>query len=161
MTTFESGVRTFTTPSELVAATGQILGPGQWHPVEQGRVDLFADATDDHQWIHVDAERAVSGPFGGTVAHGYLTLSLLPALVRDVYRVEGLRMGVNYGLNRVRFPAPLRTSSRIRATVRIDEVTEVADGVQLVNTVTVESDSGGKPVCVAETVSRLYFAREA
>ncbi|MEV0729675.1 MULTISPECIES: MaoC family dehydratase [Polymorphospora] len=153
-------MRTFGSPAELAAAVGDILGPGRWHPVGQDRVDLFADATDDHQWIHVDPRRAAAGPFRGTVAHGYLTLSLLPALVRDVYRVDGVRMGVNYGLNRVRFPAPLRTGGRIRASVRIDAVTEAAGGLQVVKTVTVDSDGGGRPVCVAETVSRLYLAGE-
>jgi acyl dehydratase len=151
-------MKIFTSYTELAAAVGQEFGPGDWHEVDQKRVDLFADATGDHQWIHVDPERAAAGPFGGTVAHGYLTLAMLPVLVRSVYRIEGLRMAVNYGLNRVRFPAPLPTGSRVRATVRIAEVTEVTGGgVQLVNTVTVESSGGGKPVCVAETVTRLYL----
>ncbi|BCJ68200.1 MaoC family dehydratase [Polymorphospora rubra] len=154
-------MRTFGSADELAAAVGATLGPGRWHPVAQDRVDLFADATDDHQWIHVDPERAAAGPFGGTVAHGYLTLSLLPALVRDVYRVDGLRMGINYGLNRVRFPAPLRTGGRIRASLHIDSITAVPGGIQVVKTVTVETDGGDRPVCVAETVSRLHFAEES
>ncbi len=150
-------MRTFASIDELSAAAGEILGPGPWYPVDQRRVDLFADATDDHQWIHLDPERAAAGPFGGTIAHGYLTLSLLPALVSRLYRVEGVRMGVNYGLNRVRFPAPLRVGCSVRATVTLNEVRPVGDGaVQLAATVTVDSDAGGKPVCVAETVSRLY-----
>lgn len=149
-------MRTFASLDELAAAVGETIGPGDWQRVDQSRVDLFADATDDHQWIHVDPQRAAAGPFGGTVAHGYLTLSLLPALAGRLYRVHGVRMGVNYGLNRVRFPAPVRVGSAIRASATIAEVSPVDGGVQLVAAVTVESDAGGKPVCVAETVSRLY-----
>ncbi|MDG4810542.1 MaoC family dehydratase [Micromonospora sp. WMMD1120] len=153
-------MRVFTSFAELAAATGESIGPGPWQRIEQSRVDLFADATDDHQWIHLDPARAAAGPFGGTIAHGYLTLSLLPALAGRLYRVEGVAMGVNYGLNRVRFPAPVRVGAAVRATVTIAEVSPVDGGVQLVAAVTVESDSGGKPVCVAETVSRLYRAVE-
>ncbi|MGC4807582.1 MaoC family dehydratase [Micromonospora sp. DT233] len=149
-------MRVFADIEELAAAVGQTFGPGPWLRVDQGRVDLFADATDDHQWIHLDAERAAAGPFGGTIAHGYLTLSLLPALVGGLYRVDGVRMGVNYGLNRVRFPAPLRVGGAVRATATIAEVAPVDGGVQLVTAVVVQSDAGGKPVCVAESVSRLY-----
>ncbi|RKN39628.1 MaoC family dehydratase [Micromonospora endolithica] len=149
-------MRTFASIDDLAAAVGQTVGPGPWLRIDQARVDLFADATDDHQWIHVDPERAAAGPFGGTVAHGYLTLSLLPELVGRLYRVQGVGMGVNYGLNRVRFPAPVRVGSAVRATATIGAVTPVDGGVQVVTTVTVDSDSGGKPVCVAETVSRLY-----
>ncbi|WP_329110378.1 MaoC family dehydratase [Micromonospora sp. NBC_01699] len=153
-------MRTFASPAELLGAVGEPLGPGRWHRVDQDRVDLFADATDDHQWIHVDPERACAGPFGGTVAHGYLTLSLLPALVTGLYRVDGVRMGVNYGLNRVRFPAPLRVGTSIRATALIVAVEPVPDGLQVVTSVTVDSAGGGKPVCVAETVSRLYLKED-
>ncbi|MFG1914698.1 MaoC family dehydratase [Micromonospora sp. NPDC048898] len=151
-------MRVFTSFDELAAAVGETLGPGPWERIEQSRVDLFADATDDHQWIHVDPVRAASGPYGGTIAHGYLTLSLLPALAGRLYRVQGVAMGVNYGLNRVRFPAPVSVGTAVRATATLAEVSPVAGGVQVVATVTVESDSGGKPVCVAETVSRLYLA---
>ncbi|MFG1760203.1 MaoC family dehydratase [Micromonospora echinofusca] len=149
-------MRTFDSLDELTAAVGQTLGPGPWQRIDQRRVDLFADATDDHQWIHLDPQRAATGPYGGTIAHGYLTLSLLPALVGRLYRVRGVRMGVNYGLNRVRFPAPVRVGTAVRAVASIAEVSPVAGGVQLVTAVTVECDAGGKPVCVAETVSRLY-----
>ncbi|MER7441391.1 MaoC family dehydratase [Micromonospora avicenniae] len=149
-------MRTFDSIDDLAAAVGETLGPGPWQPIDQKRVDLFADATDDHQWIHVDPERAATGPFGGTVAHGYLTLSLLPALAGALYRVRGVGMGINYGLNRVRFPAPLRVGSSVRASATIADVSVVDGGVQMVNAVTVETDAGGKPVCVAETVSRLY-----
>ncbi|MEV4622140.1 MaoC family dehydratase [Asanoa sp. NPDC049573] len=148
--------REFASVEELTAAVGETLGPGEWHPIDQARVNLFADATDDHQWIHVDPERAAAGPFGGPVAHGFLTLSLLPALVGALYTVKGTRMGVNYGLNKVRFPAPVRVGTSIRVRAEIASVDPVAGGVQLVARVTVESDAGEKPVCVAETVSRLY-----
>ncbi|MCG5470248.1 MaoC family dehydratase [Micromonospora sp. LAH09] len=153
-------MRVFSSLEELATAVGETIGPGPWQRIEQSRVDLFADATDDHQWIHLDPERAAAGPFGGTIAHGYLTLSLLPALAGRLYRVEGVAMGVNYGLNRVRFPAPVRVGASVRATVVVAEVSPVSGGVQMVATVTVESDSGGKPVCVAETVSRLYPAAD-
>ncbi|SCL13748.1 Acyl dehydratase [Micromonospora nigra] len=149
-------MRTFASVHELAAAVGESIGPGPWYPVDQRRVDLFAEATDDHQWIHTDPARAATGPYGGTIAHGYLTLSLLPALVGRLYRVDGVEMGVNYGLNRVRFPAPVRVGGAVRATATIGAVTPVEGGVQVVTTVTVDSDAGGKPVCVAETVSRLH-----
>ncbi|MER5933163.1 MaoC family dehydratase [Streptomyces sp. NPDC002054] len=149
--------RIFTSAEELHAGTGALLGPSDWLEVDQKRIDLFADATGDHQWIHVDPERAASGPFGSTIAHGYLTLSLLPSLVPQIMRVEGMRMGINYGTNKVRFPSPVPVGSRLRATAVITEVTEAGGGVQVAATVTVEREDGDKPVCVAETVSRYYF----
>ncbi|MET8281580.1 MaoC family dehydratase [Micromonospora sp. NPDC005174] len=151
-------MRVFTSVDELAAAVGETLGPGPWQRIDQDRVNLFADATDDHQWIHVDPERAAAGPFGAPIAHGFLTLSLVPALAGQLYRVEGIAMGVNYGLNRVRFPAPLRVGAAVRASAVIAEVSPVSGGVQMVTAVTVHSDGGDKPVCVAETVSRLYRA---
>ncbi|MGK5675668.1 MaoC family dehydratase [Micromonospora sp. URMC 106] len=154
-------MRIFASLDELTAAVGETLGPGDWQRIDQSRVDLFADATDDHQWIHLDPERAAAGPYGGTIAHGFLTLSLLPALVGRLYRVRGVRMGVNYGLNRVRFPAPVPVGSAVRATATIAGVSPVDGGVQLVTGVTVECDAGAKPVCVAETVSRLYLGPAA
>jgi acyl dehydratase len=150
-------MKIFTSAQDLTEAVGQTFGPGPWHAIEQDRVNLFADATGDHQWIHLDAQRAAAGPFGGTIAHGYLTLSLLPALVPDLYLYENVQMGVNYGLNKVRFPAPVKVGSKVRVSATIKEVTPVPGGVQLVNEVIIESDAGGKPVCVAETVSRVYF----
>ncbi|WP_424215634.1 MaoC family dehydratase [Streptomyces sp. BI20] len=149
--------RVFTSAEELRAGIGDTLGPGEWLEVDQKRIDLFADATGDHQWIHVDPERAATGPFGSTIAHGYLTLALLPSLVPRIMRVEGMRMGVNYGVDKVRFPAPVPVGSRVRAVAEITEVTEVGGGVQVAATVTVEREGGEKPVCVARTLSRYYF----
>ncbi|GAA4926146.1 MaoC family dehydratase [Streptomyces coeruleoprunus] len=150
--------RTFTSADELRAAVGGQLGYSDWLEVDQKRIDLFAEATGDHQWIHVDPERAAAGPFGATIAHGYLTLSLLPVFVPQVLRVEGVRMGLNYGTNKVRFPAPVPVGSRLRATAVLTEVAEVGGGgVQVTATVTVEREGGDKPVCVAESVSRYYF----
>ena len=148
--------RTFASPAELVAAVGTLIGTGDWITVDQQRIDLFAEATGDHQWIHVDPERAAEGPFGGTIAHGFLTLSLIPVLVQDVYRTEGVRMGVNYGLNKVRFPSPVRSGSRVRASVTVLSADEVPGGHQITTQVTVEIEGGAKPACVAETVVRLY-----
>ncbi|MEU5272279.1 MaoC family dehydratase [Streptomyces hygroscopicus] len=148
--------RIFTSPDELLMAVDEELGPSDWLEIDQKRVDLFADATGDHQWIHVDAEKAAAGPFGTTIAHGYLTLSLLPSFTPQLLRVENVRMGINYGLNKVRFPSPVPVGSRLRATGRIVEVTEVKDGVQMTLAVTVEREGGDKPVCVAESVVRFY-----
>lgn len=147
----------FASVSDLRAAAGSDLGHGEWVEVGQKRIDRFAEATEDHQWIHVDPERAASGPFGTTVAHGYLTVSLIPALTAGIATVDGVRMGVNYGLNRVRFPAPLPVGSRVRARVELLSVEDVNGGVQLTSRVTVEREGGDKPVCVAETVTRLYL----
>jgi acyl dehydratase len=149
--------RTFASPDELRAAVGEELGTTGWLEIDQKRIDLFADATGDHQWIHVDPDRAARGPFGTTVAHGFLTLSLIPSFTAELLRVEGVKMGVNYGVNKVRFPAPVPVGSRLRASGQIAEVTEVAGGVQLVTRITIEREGGEKPVCVAETVSRFYL----
>ncbi|POX39011.1 dehydratase [Streptomyces sp. Ru73] len=149
--------RVFGSLDELRGAVGEELGPSDWLEVDQKRIDLFADATGDHQWIHVDQEKAKAGPFGTTIAHGYLTLSLLPALVPQLMRVDNVKMGINYGTNKVRFPSPVPVGSRVRATAKIAEVTEVAGGVQLTTVVTVEREGGDKPVCVAESVSRFYL----
>jgi acyl dehydratase len=149
-------MREFPSLAAFAEATGHHLGYGDWMEIDQHRVNLFADATGDHQWIHVDPERAAAGPFKQTIAHGYLTLSLVPALVADVYRVDGVRMAVNYGLNKVRFPAPLPVGSRVRAGVELIEVTGVDGGVQATARVTVEAAGVPKPCCVADTVARLY-----
>ncbi|HLU73495.1 MAG TPA: MaoC family dehydratase [Nonomuraea sp.] len=150
-------MRVFTSLNELVEARGEVLGTSDWLTVEQERIDGFADATGDHQWIHVDVERAKDGPFGGTIAHGFLTLSLLPVFFQEIYRVDGVRMAVNYGLNKVRFPAPARVGARLRATSRLVEVTPLDGAVQAVLSTTIEAEGSEKPVCVAESVVR-YFA---
>ncbi|ONI91251.1 dehydratase [Saccharothrix sp. ALI-22-I] len=148
-------MRVFANLDELAAAKGEHLGFGEWHEITQAEINLFADATGDHQWIHVDLEKAAAGPFGAPVAHGYLTLSLIPLLVRDIYKVEGLSMGVNYGLNKVRFPSPVVVGSRVRAGAELAEIADVAQGKQAVVKVTVEIDGNPKPACVAETVVLL------
>ena len=149
--------RIFTSVDELKAAAGEQLGYTDWLEIDQKRIDLFAEATGDHQWIHVDPEKAAAGPFGTTIAHGYLTLSLLPLFGPQLMAVEGVKMGVNYGTNKVRFPAPVPVGSRLRATARISTVEEVPGGVQAAVVYTVEREGGDKPVCVAESVSRFYF----
>ncbi|MGX1758913.1 MaoC family dehydratase [Streptomyces lydicus] len=149
--------RVFGSLDELRDAVGEELGTSDWLEIDQKRIDLFAEATGDHQWIHVDREKAAAGPFGTTIAHGYLTLSLLPAFVPQLMRVDNVKMGINYGTNKVRFPATVPVGSRLRATARIAEVTEVPGGVQLATVVTIEREGGDKPVCVAESVSRFYL----
>ena len=125
--------------------------------VDQSRVDTFADATDDHQWIHVDPEKAKDGPFGGPIAHGFLTLSLLPELISQVYRIDGTKMGVNYGLNKVRFTAPVPVGSKIRGVVDLAEVADVKGGaVQVTSRVTVEIEGSERPALVAEWITRQY-----
>ena len=147
----------FENAEQLRAAVGRKLGPSEWLQVDQKRIDLFADATNDHQWIHVDVERAKQGPFGAPIAHGYLTLSLVNHFLPQLLTVPTARMGVNYGCNKVRFPAPVRAGSRIRAQGEIQGVEAIADGVQVVVRVTLEIEGGGKPACVADTVSRFLF----
>ena len=135
---------------------GAEFGPSSWIEITQERIQAFADATGDHQWIHVDPERAASGPFGSTIAHGYLTLSMLAAFAFELISVEDASMGINYGLNKVRFPAPVPVGSRVRASFRVAEVAEVEGGVQVTMGATVERDGGEKPVCAAELVFRYY-----
>jgi acyl dehydratase len=149
-------MRTFGSLAELRDAAGETLGHSGWRVVDQAQVDAFAAATGDRQWIHVDPVRAADGPFGGTIAHGFLVLALLPSLASEVYRVEGVRLSVNYGLNRVRFPSPVPTGSSVRATVRLLTAEEVSDGLHVVSEVTVGREGQAKPCCVAEAVSRLY-----
>jgi acyl dehydratase len=148
-------MRVFANLDEFAAAKGEHLGYGDWHQVTQEQVNMFADATNDHQWIHVDTERAASGPFGGTIAHGYLTLSLIPSLTRDIYRVDGVSMGINYGTNKVRFPATVPVGSRIRAGAELIDAVDSKQGKQFVVRCTVEVDGVDKPACVAETVVLL------
>jgi acyl dehydratase len=142
---------------EIKALAGTDLGHSAWLEITQDRVNTFADATDDHQWIHVDAERAEDGPFGGTIAHGYLTLSLVIPMFNDLLHIQGMKMSVNYGLDKVRFPSPVRVGSRIRLAAKIADVTDVpGDGVQMACDFTVEIDGSDKPACVARPVYRHY-----
>ena len=135
---------------------GAEFGPSSWIEIPQETIDAFAAATGDRQWIHVEPERAAQGPFGSTIAHGYLTLSLLPAMSYEVLPHQDAGMGVNYGLNRVRFPAPVPVGSRVRGSFRVDSVEEAEWGRQAQLTATVEREGGEKPVCVAEVIFRYY-----
>jgi len=149
--------QTATGLDELRALAGADLGASDWFEVTQDRVNLFADATDDHQWIHIDPERAAQGPFGGTIAHGYLTLSLLIPLFNELLDVRGVKMSVNYGLEKVRFPAPVRVGGKIRLLGTVDSVEDVAgNGVQMALTFTIEIEGGTKPACVAKALYRHY-----
>ncbi|MGZ4438345.1 MAG: MaoC family dehydratase [Nocardioides sp.] len=148
-------MRVFTTLDELTAAVGEDLGTSDWLEVTQGRVDAFADATGDHQWIHVDTERAKAGPFGGTIAHGYLTLSLVPFLGSGVFSIDTPGAKLNYGANKVRFPHPVPVGARIRSHVTLAEVTDLSSGKQVVLRHTVEIEGVEKPGLVAETVVLL------
>jgi acyl dehydratase len=140
----------------LQKLVGEHLGYSEWHEVTQEQVNLFADATGDHQWIHVDVERAKAGPFGGPIAHGYLTLSLAPTLLTEIMIVDGVAMGINYGLNKLRFPSPVPVGSKVRAGATLANVEDVSGGVQVTLSTTFEIEGGTKPVCVAEIVFRYY-----
>lgn len=147
----------FSTPAELAASVGKHLGHSEWMEVSQDRIQLFADATDDHQWIHVDPARAKQGPFGAPIAHGYLTLSLVNRFLPEIVEVRGISMGVNYGADRIRFPAPVKVGSRIRGGAELIEVENTKDGgVQAKIRVTVEIEGGDRPACVVDTISRYY-----
>ena len=147
----------FASPSDLLGAVGRHLGHSDWVTVDQERIDLFAESTGDHQWIHVDPAAAASGPFGATIAHGYLTLALTNLFLPEIVRVEGISMGVNYGVNRVRFPKPVLVGSRLRASAVLTAADELPgeSGVQAVITITVEIEGEAKPACVVESVSRF------
>ena len=151
-------MRTITGLQELTQAEGETLGTSDWHEVDQAAIDAFADVTGDHQWIHVDVERAKDTPYGGTIAHGYYTLSLAPRFTGQVMRLEGFAFAINYGLNRVRFPAPLPVGSRVRMTARLAKVEEIQGGAQMTLELTFEREGGDKPVCVAESLARVYPA---
>lgn len=142
--------------ADLRKAVGTELGCSDWIEIRQEQVNQFAEATGDRQWIHVDPERAAAGPFGTTIAHGFFTLSLLPVMAAEVLTVDSVRMSVNYGLNKVRFPAPAPVGARVRGRVELVAVEEVPGGVQVVCRTTVEREGGDKPVCVAESVARMY-----
>jgi acyl dehydratase len=147
---------TISSIDELKKAVGSDLGYSEWITVDQERINRFAEATGDHQWIHVDPERAAAGPFKTTIGHGYLTLSLLPVISGQILSVEGVRMGVNYGVNKVRFPAPVPVDSRIRGHMVLVSVEDVPGGVQVTAQTTMEREGGDKPVCVVESVARYY-----
>ena len=142
--------------SDLPGRIGQVLGVSPWTVIDQARIDAFAQATGDLQWIHVDPQRAAAGPFGGTIAHGFLTLSLIPWMGENAFEVQDQRMGINYGLNKVRFPAPVPVGSRLRGHFRLLACEAIDGGWQLVVEVSIEREGGDKPVCVAESVSRRY-----
>jgi acyl dehydratase len=142
--------------SDLAALVGTDVGTSDWITLDQKRIDLFAEATGDHQWIHVDPVRAAAGPFGAPIAHGFLTLSLLPEMGASAFTIGDVRMGVNYGLNRVRFTAPVPVDSRVRGRFKLTAFEPIEGGAQLTVEVTMEREGGTKPVCVAESLSRRY-----
>ncbi|MEV6218213.1 MaoC family dehydratase [Nocardia sp. NPDC051833] len=146
-------MRTFDGIAELEAAVGSHVGYSEWHTVTQAQINAFADATGDHQWIHIDTEKAANGPFGTTIAHGYLTLSLVPLLVAQVYRVEGVRMAVNYGANKLRFPAPVPVDSKVRAGIELVSVVAGAAGHLVTTKIVIETEGGDKPACVVESLT--------
>ncbi len=148
-------MKTFNGLDELAAAEGTSLGPTEWLEITQDRVNLFADATDDHQWIHVDPEKAAQGPFGGTIAHGLLTLSLLPHFSHQLYTVGNIAMAINYGYNKVRFINPVKVGARLRARGEISKVDRLDGAVQAMTTITVEIDAADKPAAVAESIVRF------
>jgi acyl dehydratase len=152
----ELTMRTFETIAELQPLVGQDIATSEWITVTQERIQLFADATNDHQWIHLDAERAKAGPFKTTIAHGFLTLSLLPEMSASAFEVRGTRMGVNYGLNKVRFPAPVPSGSRLRGHFKLLAYDPLDGGAQLTVQVTMEREGSDKPVCIAESLARRY-----
>ncbi len=141
---------------ELKSRVGDELGVSEWREVTQADIDRFAEVTGDDQWIHVDPERAKDTPFGGTIAHGYFTLSLAPVFSYELFELTGVAMGINYGANKVRFPAPLPVGSRVRMRMTVQDVSDIPGGAQLTMLLTFERDGGDKPVCVAETLSRVY-----
>lgn len=150
-------MKTFGTIAELAACTGQEVAISDWTTITQQQVDMFADATHDHQWIHIDPEKAATGPFGGPIAHGFLTLSLIPSFFASAFKVTGSRMGVNYGLNKVRFTSPVPVGSRLRARMTLLAALAVDNsGTQMTWSVTVEREGAEKPACVAESLVRLY-----
>jgi acyl dehydratase len=149
-------LRRFETIAELEPLVGQEIGTSEWITVTQERIQLFADATEDHQWIHLDGERAAAGPFGTTIAHGFFTLSLLPQMSASAFEVRGTRMGVNYGLNKVRFPAPVPSGSRLRGRFKLIGYEPLEGGAQITMQVTMEREGFDKPVCIAESIGRRY-----
>jgi len=153
--TANAGPTVFQSPEELLDAVGESLGTTDWMLIDQARIDTFAEATGDHQWIHVDPARASSGPFGATIAHGYLTLSLTNKFMPEMMRAEGASMGINYGVNKVRFPRPVVVGSRVRGTATVLSCERIAGGVQVVVEVVVEIEGSDRPACVCQSVSRF------
>lgn len=154
-----AGMKTFHSYSEVLASIGQEVAVSDWITITQAQIQMFADATGDQQWIHTDPERAAKGPFGAPIAHGFLTLALLPQFFEDTLTIEGSKMGVNYGLNRVRFMAPVPVNSRLRARMTLQAAERIEpDGIQMTWLVTVERDGSDKPVCVAESLARSFGA---
>lgn len=149
-------MRKFVSLEELAACLGQDVGTSEWITITQQHIDEFAEATGDRQWIHVDPVRAAAGPFGSTIAHGFLTLSLLPQMADTAIELGGVRMGVNYGLNKVRFPAPVPVGSRLRGHFKLVSFEPIEGGAQITMEVTMEREGSAKPVCVAESLSRRY-----
>ncbi len=141
---------------DLKARVGDELGVSDWHEVTQDAIDQFADVTGDHQWIHVDPERAKDTPFGGTIAHGYYSVSLIPRFSYELFSLEGVAFGLNYGANKIRFPAPLPVGSKVRMRMTLQDVADIPGGAQITMLCTLEREGGDKPVCVAETLSRVY-----
>jgi len=147
---------TLTGLDEIKAHVGQELGVSDWHPITQENIDRFAEVTGDDQWIHVDPERAKDSPFGGTIAHGYYTLSLAPRFSYDMFKFEGFAFGLNYGLNRVRFPSPMPVGGKVRMRAKLAAVEDIPGGAQITLELTFEREGGEKPVCVAESLARVY-----
>jgi acyl dehydratase len=145
----------FSTPDELLAGVGRDLGASEWVTIDQDRIDRFAAATGDDQWIHVDPVAAADGPFGATIAHGYLTLAMTNQFLPEIMKVEGVSMGINYGTNKVRFPQPVTVGSRVRGSAVLAEAEEISGGVQAIVTITVEIEGERKPACVVDSVSRF------
>jgi acyl dehydratase len=149
-------MNTYENIDDLQPLVGEVIGTSEWIAIDQQRIQQFADATGDQQWIHVDVERAGSGPFGATIAHGFLTLSLLPMFTHSAYRVVKSSSGVNYGLDKVRFPAPVPVGSRLRASFRLMAYAAIEGGAQVKVEMTVEREGGSKPVCIAESIVRRF-----
>ena len=150
-------MKIFRSPSELIEEVGRHLGYSNWILVDQERIDLFAEATGDKQWIHVDPEKASDGPFGKTIAHGYLTLSLTNFLLPEIFQVDGISMGINYGTDRVRFPAPLMVGSMVRASAELVDAVEIEGGIQTVVRVSIEIEGMERPACVVDSLSRFIW----
>jgi len=146
----------FKTPADLEEAVGKNLGCSDWIVIEQERIDLFADATGDHQWIHVDPERAKEGPYGATIAHGYLTMSLVNLFLPQIVDVQGTSMGINYGCEKIRFPSPVKVGSRIRGCGKLTAVEHIKGSVQAIIRVTIEIEGSDRPACIVDTISRYY-----